>query len=75
LDPDFQRGVQKVKQENKLKLAQLLEKEYGVKVNASSMFDVQVSTTVIYSALLEKNSSVSNARVLCSSSPAAIKLL
>ncbi|PSN48072.1 Glycogen phosphorylase [Blattella germanica] len=41
-DPNFQRAVQKVKQENKLKLAQLLEKEYGVKVNPASMFDIQV---------------------------------
>jgi len=41
-DVNFQRAVQKVKQENKLKLAQLLQKEYGVKVNPSSMFDIQV---------------------------------
>ncbi|XP_060531283.1 glycogen phosphorylase [Cylas formicarius] len=41
-DPNFQRGVMKVKQENKLKLAQLLEKEYGVKVNPASMFDIHV---------------------------------
>jgi starch phosphorylase len=53
-DTNFQRAVQKVKQENKLKLAQLLQKEYGVKVNPSSMFDIQVRTTVTYSTLLEK---------------------
>ncbi|KAJ9596274.1 hypothetical protein L9F63_027100 [Diploptera punctata] len=41
-DPNFQRAVQKVKQENKLKLAQMLEKDYGVKVNPASMFDIQV---------------------------------
>lgn len=41
-DPTFQRDVAKVKQENKLKLAQLLEKDYGVKINAASMFDIQV---------------------------------
>lgn len=41
-DPTFQRAVAKVKQENKLKLAQLLEKDYGVKINAASMFDIQV---------------------------------
>jgi len=47
-DVNFQRAVQKVKQENKLKLAQLLQKEYGVKVNPSSMFDIQVSPAVTY---------------------------
>uniref|UniRef100_A0A182PJ82 Multifunctional fusion protein n=1 Tax=Anopheles epiroticus TaxID=199890 RepID=A0A182PJ82_9DIPT len=41
-DPTFQRAVARVKQENKLKLAQLLEKEYGVKINPASMFDIQV---------------------------------
>lgn len=41
-DPSFQRLVQKVKQENKLKLATLLEKEYNVKINPSSIFDIQV---------------------------------
>ncbi|XP_028133772.1 glycogen phosphorylase [Diabrotica virgifera virgifera] len=41
-DPNFQRAVMKVKQENKLRLAQLLEKDYGVKINPSSMFDIQV---------------------------------
>ncbi|EFA02541.1 glycogen phosphorylase [Tribolium castaneum] len=41
-DPNFQRAVMKVKQENKLKLAQLLEKEYGVKINPGSMFDIHV---------------------------------
>lgn len=41
-DPSFQRSIAKVKQENKLKLAHLLEKEYGVKVNPASMFDIQV---------------------------------
>lgn len=47
-DVNFQRAVQKVKQENKLKLAQLLQKEYGVKVNPASMFDIQVSPAVTY---------------------------
>ncbi|CAH1125429.1 unnamed protein product [Ceutorhynchus assimilis] len=41
-DPNFQRIVMKVKQENKLRLAQLLEKDYGVKVNPASMFDIHV---------------------------------
>jgi len=41
-DPNFQRNVARVKQENKLKLAAILEKDYGVKVNPSSMFDIQV---------------------------------
>jgi len=45
-DVNFQRAVQKVKQENKLKLAQLLQKNYGVKVNPASMFDIQVSPAV-----------------------------
>lgn len=31
-----------VKQENKLKLAELLEKDYGIKVNPSSLFDIHV---------------------------------
>ncbi|XP_023013951.2 glycogen phosphorylase [Leptinotarsa decemlineata] len=41
-DSNFQRAVMKVKQENKLRLAQLLEQDYGVKINPSSMFDIQV---------------------------------
>jgi hypothetical protein len=54
-DANFQRAVQKVKQENKLKLAQLLQKDYGVKVNPASMFDIQVSTTVTYPKVHVKN--------------------
>ncbi|RZC37387.1 hypothetical protein BDFB_011167, partial [Asbolus verrucosus] len=41
-DANFQRAVMKVKQENKLKLAQLLEKDYGIKINPASMFDIHV---------------------------------
>lgn len=41
-DPNFQRQVAKVKQENKVKLAQLIEKDYGIKINPSSLFDIQV---------------------------------
>lgn len=41
-DPNFQRQVAKVKQENKTKFAQLLEKDYGIKVNPASLFDIQV---------------------------------
>ncbi|XP_068110874.1 glycogen phosphorylase, liver form [Hyperolius riggenbachi] len=41
-DVVFIRDVSKVKEENKVKFAQYLEKEYKVKVNPSSMFDVQV---------------------------------
>lgn len=41
-DPVFQRNVRQIKQENKLKLCNLLEKEYGVHINPSSMFDIQV---------------------------------
>jgi len=35
-------ALQKVKQENKMKLAAYIEKEYGVTVDANSIFDVQV---------------------------------
>ncbi|XP_061599746.1 glycogen phosphorylase, liver form [Cololabis saira] len=38
----FIRDVSKVKQDNKVKFAQHLEKEYRVKINPSSMFDVHV---------------------------------
>jgi len=41
-DPGFQRAVQTVKQENKMKVAQFLQKEYGVAVNPASLFDIQV---------------------------------
>nr|XP_034954531.1 glycogen phosphorylase, liver form [Zootoca vivipara] len=41
-DELFIREVSKVKQENKVKFAQYLEKEYKVKINPASMFDVQV---------------------------------
>jgi len=41
-DPGFQRAVQTVKQENKMKVAQYLQKEYGVAVNPASLFDIQV---------------------------------
>lgn len=41
-DPNFQRQVAKVKQENKFRLAAILEKDYNVKINPSSMFDIQV---------------------------------
>lgn len=38
----FVRSVYKVKQENKMKLAQYLEKEYNIKINPAAMFDMQV---------------------------------
>ncbi|EFX86312.1 glycogen phosphorylase-like isoform X2 [Daphnia pulex] len=41
-DPVFQRSVQTVKQENKMKVAQYLQKEYNVNVNPASLFDIQV---------------------------------
>uniref|UniRef100_A0A8B9KLU2 Alpha-1,4 glucan phosphorylase n=1 Tax=Astyanax mexicanus TaxID=7994 RepID=A0A8B9KLU2_ASTMX len=41
-DDTFIRDVSKVKQDNKLKFAQYLEKEYQVKINPASMFDVHV---------------------------------
>ncbi|XP_043998450.1 glycogen phosphorylase, liver form [Gambusia affinis] len=41
-DLAFIRDVAKIKQDNKLKFTQFLEKEYQVKINPSSMFDVHV---------------------------------
>merc|ERR1740131_249016 len=41
-DANFVRDVRKSKEENKLKLAALLTKQYGVQVNPASMFDIQV---------------------------------
>lgn len=41
-DPAFQRAVMKVKQENKLRLASIIERDTGVKINVASIFDVQV---------------------------------
>uniref|UniRef100_A0A8C9CYX1 Alpha-1,4 glucan phosphorylase n=1 Tax=Panthera leo TaxID=9689 RepID=A0A8C9CYX1_PANLE len=41
-DDVFLRELSNVKQENKLKFSQFLEKEYKVKINPSSMFDVHV---------------------------------
>uniref|UniRef100_H3B242 Alpha-1,4 glucan phosphorylase n=1 Tax=Latimeria chalumnae TaxID=7897 RepID=H3B242_LATCH len=41
-DDIFIRDISKVKQENKQKFAQYLEREYKVKINPASMFDVQV---------------------------------
>ncbi|NWJ06816.1 PYGB protein, partial [Crypturellus undulatus] len=41
-DETFIRDVAKVKQENKLKFSTYLEKKYKVKINPSSMFDIQV---------------------------------
>uniref|UniRef100_H2Y4R0 Alpha-1,4 glucan phosphorylase n=1 Tax=Ciona savignyi TaxID=51511 RepID=H2Y4R0_CIOSA len=41
-NPAFIRSINQVKQENKMKLAGFIEKEWGIKVNPASMFDVQV---------------------------------
>ncbi|CAG0886559.1 unnamed protein product [Cyprideis torosa] len=41
-DPVFQRNVVTVKQENKLKLAQMIQKDYGININPASIFDIQV---------------------------------
>lgn len=41
-DSSFQTSIRQIKQVNKLKLATLIEKEYGLKVNPASMFDIQV---------------------------------
>ena len=42
-DNIFIKRLQTVKQENKMKLASLLEQLYGIKINVGSMFDIQVS--------------------------------
>ncbi|KAM9841956.1 glycogen phosphorylase, liver form [Aulostomus maculatus] len=41
-DATFIREISKVKEDNKMKFAQYLEKEYRVKINPASMFDVHV---------------------------------
>ncbi|XP_067134952.1 glycogen phosphorylase isoform X2 [Centruroides vittatus] len=41
-DDKFVRTIHTIKQENKMKLAALIQKDYGVTVNPSSMFDIQV---------------------------------
>lgn len=41
-DRGFIRSVQTVKQENKMKLAAYIQKEYGITINTASMFDMQV---------------------------------
>ncbi|KAI1295494.1 Glycogen phosphorylase [Halotydeus destructor] len=38
----FIRAIQTVKQENKMRLAQLLEDQYNISINPASIFDVQV---------------------------------
>ena len=41
-DANFVRTVQKVKQENKMRVAQMLTRQYETEVNPASMFDIQV---------------------------------
>ncbi|XP_056020712.1 glycogen phosphorylase, muscle form-like isoform X2 [Ostrea edulis] len=41
-DENFLRNVIKVKQENKMKLAEYIQEHYNIKVNTSSIFDIQV---------------------------------
>ena len=41
-DEAFQLAVMKVKQQNKLKLAEYLESQTGIEINPASMFDMQV---------------------------------
>lgn len=41
-DSGFVRAIQTAKQENKMRLAKQLEHDYNVKINPSSMFDIQV---------------------------------
>jgi hypothetical protein len=64
-DTNFQRAIQKVKQENKLRLAQLLQKDYGVKVNPASMFDIQVGTTITCPTNTGKEPNIKNAASSC----------
>nr|XP_009861238.1 glycogen phosphorylase, brain form isoform X2 [Ciona intestinalis] len=41
-NPTFIRSIGQVKQENKMKLARFIKKEWNIDVNVASMFDVQV---------------------------------
>ena len=41
-DPSFIRAVQTVKTENKMRLADIIFKEFGIKINVASMYDIQV---------------------------------
>ena len=41
-DRDFQQRVMAVKHNNKVRLAELIRREMGVKINVDSMFDVQI---------------------------------
>lgn len=41
-DDTFLRAVQEIKNENKMRLAQIIEREHGIKVNVDSIFDVHV---------------------------------
>ncbi|XP_062617571.1 glycogen phosphorylase, muscle form-like isoform X2 [Saccostrea cucullata] len=41
-DENFLRNIIKVKQENKMKLAEYIQENHNVKVNTSSIFDIQV---------------------------------
>ena len=41
-DPAFQRDVMRVKQDNKLKLANYLQELTGIAINPASLFDIQV---------------------------------
>lgn len=54
-DKLFLKRLQTVKQENKMKLANILEQEFGVQVNTGSMFDIQVAfkfETYFYNLLI-----------------------
>lgn len=41
-DANFVRAIQTVKSENKMRLADIIQKENGIKINPASMFDIQV---------------------------------
>lgn len=41
-DPGFLRAIQEVKNENKMRLAEIIEREHGIKLNVDSIFDFHV---------------------------------
>ncbi|KAH9423885.1 hypothetical protein DERP_005469 [Dermatophagoides pteronyssinus] len=41
-DANFIRDIQRVKQENKMRLAEILKKEMNIEINPASLFDIQV---------------------------------
>ena len=46
--PKFQHEVSRIKDNNKMTFAAYVEKEFGVKINPASMFDIQVKRIHMY---------------------------